>query len=107
MANVPGGRLCTGGLRCAARWPTARGHMTLKEQIHDMGRRALEASRGLAQLPAERKNAILLAMADGLESEAPALLAANEKDLAAAQAKGLSSAMLDRLTLNPKRIAAM
>jgi glutamate-5-semialdehyde dehydrogenase len=81
--------------------------MTLRDHIHDMGRRALEASRRLAQLPAERKNAILLAMADGLEREEPTLLAANEKDLLAAREKGLSSAMIDRLTLNPKRIAAM
>jgi len=81
--------------------------MTLREQIHDMGRKALEASRALALLPAERKNAILRAMADGLEREAPALLAANEKDLAAAREKGLGSAMLDRLTLNAKRVAEM
>jgi len=81
--------------------------MTLREHIHGMGRRALEASRALAQLPAERKNAILLAMADGLEGEAPALLAANQKDLSAAREKGLSSAMIDRLALNPHRIAAM
>jgi glutamate-5-semialdehyde dehydrogenase len=81
--------------------------MTLREQIHDMGRRALEASRALALLPAERKNSILRAMADGLEREEPALLAANEKDLAAAREKGLSSAMLDRLTLNAKRVTDM
>jgi glutamate-5-semialdehyde dehydrogenase len=81
--------------------------MTLREHIHDMGRRAVEASRLLALLPAERKNAILLAMADGLERESAALLAANAKDLAAAEAKGLSTAMTDRLMLNPKRIAAM
>jgi len=81
--------------------------MTLREQIHDMGRRALAASRRLAQLPAERKNAILRAMADGLEHDQAVLLAANEKDLEAGRAKGLSSAMMDRLSLNPKRIADM
>ena len=79
--------------------------MTLREQIHEMGRRALEASRTLAQLPAERKNAILLAMAEGLLREEAALLAANAKDLEAGRAKGLSSAMMDRLTLNSKRIS--
>ncbi len=81
--------------------------MTLREHIHDMGRRALEASRRLAQLPADRKNAILLAMADGLVREEAVILAANEKDLAAGQGKGLSGAMIDRLTLNSKRIAEM
>ncbi len=81
--------------------------MTLRAHIHDMGRRALEASRRLAQLPADRKNAILLAMADGLVREEAVILAANEKDLAAGQGKGLSGAMIDRLTLNSKRIAEM
>ena len=81
--------------------------MTLREHIHDMGRRALEASRRLALLPAEQKNAILLTMSDRLLRAEPILLEANGKDLAAAQEKGLSSAMLDRLTLNPKRIADM
>ena len=81
--------------------------MTLKEHIHGMGQRAVEASRRLALLPADQKNAILMAMADGLERESAALLEANAKDLAAAQAKGLSSAMIDRLTLNPKRVAEM
>lgn len=81
--------------------------MTLRDQIHDMGRRALEASRRLAQLPAERKNAILLTMADGLEEQQAAILTANAKDTQAAQSKGLSGAMIDRLTLNAKRIAGM
>ncbi|HWB01460.1 MAG TPA: glutamate-5-semialdehyde dehydrogenase [Verrucomicrobiales bacterium] len=81
--------------------------MTLKDQVHAMGRRAVEASRRLALLPAAQKNAILLAMAEGLARESTALLEANAKDLAAAKAKGLSGAMIDRLTLNPKRVAEM
>ena len=81
--------------------------MTLREHIHDMGRRALDASRRLAQLPADRKNAILIAMADGLVREEAAILTANEKDLAAGREKGLSGAMIDRLTLNSGRIADM
>lgn len=81
--------------------------MTLRDHIHDMGRRGREAARQLALLSADTKNAILRAMADGLRAAVPALLEANAKDLAAAQEKGLSSAMLDRLTLNEKRIAAM
>jgi glutamate-5-semialdehyde dehydrogenase len=81
--------------------------MTLREHIHDMGRRGREAARRLGLLPAEQKNAILKAMAAGLRAAAPALLAANAKDLAAAREKGLSSAMLDRLLLDEKRIAAM
>lgn len=81
--------------------------MTLQEQIQEMGRQALAASRELALLPADRKNRILLAMAEGLLHHESEILAANALDLQAAQTKGLSNAMIDRLTLNPKRLAAM
>ena len=79
--------------------------MDLKEQILDLGRRARAASRELARLSAEQKNAGLLAMAEELLASEQELLDANAKDLA--RATGLSGAMIDRLTLNPKRIAAM
>jgi len=46
-------------------------------------------------------------MAAGLEREADKLIAENKKDLTAAEKKGLSKAMIDRLTLNPDRIKAM
>ena len=51
--------------------------MELKEQIHELGRRARAASKQLAQLSAEQKNAGLLAMADELIADQDALLAAN------------------------------
>ncbi len=81
--------------------------MTLRDHIYDMGRRGREAARQLGILPPEKKTAILRAMAEGLRAETPALIEANAKDLEAALAKGLSSAMIDRLTLNEKRISAM
>jgi glutamate-5-semialdehyde dehydrogenase len=81
--------------------------MSLRDQIHQLGRQALEASRALAVLPAASKNRILSAMADALLAQGDAILAANAIDLAAGQAKGLSAAMLDRLMLNPTRLAAM
>lgn len=81
--------------------------MDLKEHIYDLGRRAREASRVLAQLTSEQKNAGLLAMADELVASEAELLAANAKDLERAQANGLSKAMIDRLTLTPARIAGM
>ncbi len=79
--------------------------MDIKEQIHDLGRRARAASRELARLSAVQKNAGLLAMAEELLASQEELLTANAKDLA--RATGLSGAMIDRLTLTPKRIAAM
>lgn len=81
--------------------------MTLQEQILDFGKRARAAARALAKLTTRQKNAALLAMADELLASADSILAANAKDVEKAKADGLSSAMIDRLTLNPKRIDAM
>lgn len=81
--------------------------MDLKEQIYDLGKRARAASKQLAQLSSEQKNAGLLAMADELVASQDELLAANAKDVERAKADGLSSAMLDRLTLNPERVVKM
>ncbi|RYD27860.1 MAG: glutamate-5-semialdehyde dehydrogenase, partial [Verrucomicrobiaceae bacterium] len=81
--------------------------MSLREKIHELGRQGLAASRSLALLDAGHKNRILRAMADGLLAREAEILAANAQDLAAAEVKGLSPAMLDRLRLDPKRLAAM
>jgi glutamate-5-semialdehyde dehydrogenase len=80
---------------------------TLTEAIHTMGQQARAAAYQLAQLPTERKNQILLAMAAAIRTATPELLAANALDLAAGTEKGLSAAMLDRLRLDESRIAAM
>ena len=81
--------------------------MDLKEIIHDLGKRARAASKQLAQLSSEQKNAGLLAMADALMASQEELLAANATDVERARANGLSSAMIDRLTLTPARIDGM
>jgi glutamate-5-semialdehyde dehydrogenase len=80
---------------------------TIQETIHQMGRQARAAAYQLAQLSAEEKNTILQAMAAAIRAATPEILAANAKDLAAGKEKGLSSAMLDRLMLDEKRIEAM
>jgi glutamate-5-semialdehyde dehydrogenase len=59
----------------------------------------------LAQAPTAAKNRWLLASADALEARKDELLAANAKDVAAAPGFGLNAAAIDRLTLNPRRIA--
>ncbi len=81
--------------------------MRLSEQMLELARRAKAASRELAKLTTAEKNDCLLAMADALESAAGELKQANAQDMAAAAGGGLSSAMLDRLRLDDKRIAAM
>jgi glutamate-5-semialdehyde dehydrogenase len=81
--------------------------MTLTEQMTRLARAAREASRQLASLTTGQKNGCLLAMADAIEAEAAQIQQANERDMEAAAAAGLSSAMLDRLKLDDKRSAAM
>lgn len=81
--------------------------MELGEQILDFGRRARRAARALAKLSSEEKNAALRAMADELVASAESILAANEKDLTHARETALTSAMLDRLTLNHERLTKM
>jgi glutamate-5-semialdehyde dehydrogenase len=68
---------------------------------------AKAASRVLATVPTAAKNAWLNACAQSLRIHADAILAANARDVAAAPGHGLNAAAIDRLTLNPNRIAGM
>ena len=81
--------------------------MTLQEQITALAKQARQASRALARLSTAEKNAALLAMAGALEAGKDTLLKANARDMEAAALSSLSAAMLDRLRLDTKRIAAM
>ena len=67
---------------------------------------ARAAKNEVGQLSTQRKNEALLAMADALEAEQAAILAANAQDLEAAQGH-IGNVMLDRLRLTPARVAAM
>jgi glutamate-5-semialdehyde dehydrogenase len=81
--------------------------MTLLDQMTQLARQARAASRELAKLGTADKNAALLAMADALEHKGLALAAANALDMDAGAKQGLTGAMLERLKLDEKRIAAM
>ena len=63
-----------------------------------------DAATAIASLPTDAKNALLRAMADALLADEAVILAANERDLEAASAKGIGSAMLDRLRLDATRL---
>lgn len=65
------------------------------------------AAQAVAALSTDAKNALLRAMADALDADAAGILAANAEDLRAAEAKGTGSAMLDRLKLDPQRLAGI
>ncbi len=79
----------------------------IQSAILDMGRRARAAAHELVKLSSAGKNTILLAMADEIEARQTEILDANAKDLATAHEKGLTKAMIDRLTLDPKRLKAV
>jgi glutamate-5-semialdehyde dehydrogenase len=81
--------------------------VTLNDQMLVLARQAKTASRDLAKLKTADKDRCLLAMADALEKAVGPIKAANEFDMQAGAESGLSSAMLDRLKLDDKRIAAM
>ena len=63
-----------------------------------------DAATAIASLPTEAKNALLRAMADALLADEAVILAANARDIEAAAAKGIGSAMLDRLRLDTARL---
>jgi glutamate-5-semialdehyde dehydrogenase len=75
--------------------------------IAGMGRHARIAARTLARASTAEKARALRAAADAIHADASAILAANAGDMAQAEANGLSAAMLDRLRLDPPRVAAM
>ena len=81
--------------------------MDIHTYMHGVGREARRAARAMARAETRAKDAALLAMADAIGASSAGLLAANAQDIAAARAKGLDSAMVDRLTLSAKSVAAM
>jgi glutamate-5-semialdehyde dehydrogenase len=79
----------------------------LKDIVLEYGRRARQAARVLARLGTDQKNAGLRAMADQLVARTESILEANRADLEKAAGGGLTGSMVERLTLNPKRVQAM
>jgi len=75
--------------------------------MHDLGAQAQAAAHDLASASGEARSTALRAAADEIRRQTPALLAANGEDLAEADRRGLSGALLDRLALDEARIAAM
>jgi glutamate-5-semialdehyde dehydrogenase len=75
--------------------------------VQEIGKRARQAAYPLANASTAIKNQALDAMADALESNKDRILSANTEDLKYAEARGIGTAMLDRLSLNDKRITQM
>ena len=80
---------------------------SIRNTVESMARKAREAGRGMLRLSTEVKNNVLARMAEALMEQKDSIRQENEKDLAAGREKGLSSAMLDRLTLSDKVMQSM
>ena len=81
--------------------------MDIKKYMNELGQQARTASRELNRANTGQKNTALLAIADAIEADSAALLAANKKDMDAGEKNGLDEALLDRLALNDERIKGM
>ncbi len=79
----------------------------MKEKILAKAQQAKEASRFISKASTELKNKIIERMAEYLRKRTDELIEANKLDIANAEKKGLSKALIDRLTLNEKRITEM
>jgi glutamate-5-semialdehyde dehydrogenase len=81
--------------------------MDVQTYIHGVGRRARAAARVIAKADTATKNRALKEMAAAIERDSQRLLEANARDVEEARKRKLDSAMIDRLTLTAKGIAAM
>ncbi|MCP4627737.1 MAG: glutamate-5-semialdehyde dehydrogenase [bacterium] len=81
--------------------------MTLESTITTLAQAGREAANQLVRVSSDQKNAALLSIAAGLEREATFIRDQNRKDLVKAEEKGLSAALIDRLTVKDETIAAM
>ncbi|UDL96726.1 glutamate-5-semialdehyde dehydrogenase [Lichenihabitans sp. PAMC28606] len=75
--------------------------------MRDLGAAARLAQRALALATAEQKSKALLAAAAAIRANEPAIMLANARDMTDGERRGLTSASLDRLKLDGKRIEAM
>jgi glutamate-5-semialdehyde dehydrogenase len=81
--------------------------MDIQSYIVSVGRAARDAARELARAESRAKDRALVTIAEAIKAGKKQLLEANARDVHAARASGLDSAMVDRLTLTDKGIAAM
>jgi glutamate-5-semialdehyde dehydrogenase len=75
--------------------------------MHAIGQRARAAARGIALAPAQTKDIALRTIAERLRGAQAEILAENALDVEAARTAGQTQALIDRLTLDPARLAAI
>ena len=79
----------------------------LEAVIDEMAKKAKAASRVIAAMPTALKNQILLEIGEALVAEQQFIISENAKDMAEAEGKGMTAAMLSRLRLDAKVITDM
>ena len=75
--------------------------------LQETGQKAVQAKYEVQKLSEKEKNRALLTIAEALVTETDRILAANEKDLARAEEKGMKAGLIDRLRLTEERIKGM
>ncbi|MGB9716161.1 MAG: glutamate-5-semialdehyde dehydrogenase [Thermodesulfovibrionales bacterium] len=81
--------------------------MDIKTYVFNKAKEAKEGAEALRKLLSKKKDTLLVKMAEALKKNSEILLEENQKDIKFAEEKGLSKALIDRLTLNEKRIYEM
>ena len=81
--------------------------MDIKKYVLNKALEAKQGGREIAKASAKVKNDALVKMAEALQKRSGELIVENKKDIKFAQGRGLSKALIDRLTLNEKRISEM
>lgn len=81
--------------------------MSIESKIVGMAKAARASSLEIAKCPSDKKNEVLVAIADNIEKLASHIQEENQKDLARAKKMGLTDAMIDRLTVTDATIKSM
>ncbi|MCP4291454.1 MAG: glutamate-5-semialdehyde dehydrogenase [bacterium] len=81
--------------------------MSIESTVVGMAKAARAASLEIAKCPSDKKNEVLIAIADNIEKLASHIQEENRKDLARAKNTGLADAMIDRLTVTDTTIKSM
>ncbi|MES0446446.1 MAG: glutamate-5-semialdehyde dehydrogenase, partial [Desulfobacterales bacterium] len=82
-------------------------NMSIESKIVGMAKAARAASLEIAKCPSDKKNEVLVAIANNIEKLASHIQEENQKDLARAKEMGLTDAMIDRLTVTDATIKSM
>ena len=79
-------------------------NLDVSSYMQELGRNASRASSAIAHASTEQKNTALQYIADAVDERSDHIISENARDLEAGRKSGLTSALMDRLELNPERV---